>query len=103
MQSIGPNQWQCEGPAQMALPCLPIQGRIKIELKLQVSVAGHARLYFDTGHLFNPDEHLDLGPVEGEVTILREVTLKERVHCFRLDPLDRSGEFTILHFRISQI
>jgi hypothetical protein len=100
LSPLGPHRWRSEGEAQFALPCLPISGRIRIELKMNVSVAGHARLYFDTGHLFNPDEHLDLGAVENEVNINREMTRSEPVHCFRLDPLDRSGEIEIHYFRI---
>jgi hypothetical protein len=103
MRRLDSNRWACDGQAQMALPCLPITGKIRIELRLQVSVGGHAHLYFDTGHLFNSGEHLDLGPVEGEITIERETNLLAPVHCFRLDPLDRSGEFTISHFQISRI
>jgi hypothetical protein len=99
-EKIGDRRWKCDGVAEFALPCLPMQGRIRIELKMHASVSGRARLYFDAGNLFNPYEVLDLGPVEGEVSLEREVELPGIVHCFRLDPLDRTGEFSISHFRI---
>jgi hypothetical protein len=100
IRKLDENRWACDGVAQFALPCLPMQGKIRVELKMKSNVNGHARLYFDTGHLFNAQELVDLGPVEGEVSVEREITLPGIVHCYRLDPLDRSGEFTISHFSI---
>ncbi len=101
MEKLADNGWRAAGPAQFILPCLPVSGLISIRLKMKSNVSTRARLYFDSGRLFNLEQSLDLGAVDGAGKEMRCThVLAAPVHCFRLDPVEEPGEFVIEEFEI---
>jgi hypothetical protein len=100
MESLGENRWRSDGPAHFILPCLPVWGNVRVQLKLRGTTGGTARLYLDTGRFFNDGQRLDLADFSEELEIDQVHFLAEPVYCFRFDPLQSAGEFEIERFEI---
>lgn len=90
-------------PPELLLPCVPFQGWIRIEYEIWAERPTRAHLYYDTGSMFNESEHLDLGPVAGDVKRAVLYHLPRPTYCFRLDPARAGGEFKVKRFRITPL
>jgi len=97
------NSWEGTGPAQFILPIKPVRGWVKVKARISSSVSSRAVLYFDTGCGFHEQEHFELGPVSGETSIDRIVSMRETAHLVRFDPIQHPGEFALLEFSFSPI
>jgi GT2 family glycosyltransferase len=88
---------------QLLLPCQPMMGWVKLRLSIASEAPSRARLFYDTGSLFNEAESIDVGPVSADTTREFCFHLPQPVHCFRLDPIRKPGKFVIRHFSITPL
>ena len=100
VRPIGANRWASDGPARLVVGCPPMSGRVRVELSLWCNVPGRAGVYWDSGGPFDPTRRVDLGPVEGAMSITTDLDLTEPALGFWLEPLGRGGEFEISRLRI---
>ncbi|MFN4244303.1 MAG: glycosyltransferase family 2 protein [Tepidisphaerales bacterium] len=86
---------------QFVLPCVPLDGWVRVRLTVWSALPSRAHLYWDSGGLFNEAEHLDLGAVgPGETTIEVLHHLPSPVHAFRLDPVRHTSAFAVKAFSV---
>lgn len=95
---------------QLLLPCVPLQGYVRIRATISSEAPSQAHLYWDSGSLFNESEHVTLGMLrrpneqaEGRyrLEVDRLHHLAHPAFCFRLDPVRHAGEFEIERLEIT--
>jgi len=99
-----PGTWRALGnDPQFVARCRLPAGWVRIRLKMTSSARGKLEIYADAGAGFTADTCIERAEVWNDVANDFFVHLPAPVRAIRFDPLDATGEFRVLDFRVEPV
>ena len=81
------------GPGRFVAGCLPMGGRVRVDVQLSEPVAGPVRVSWDAGRGFDAERQADLTPGGDPRSFVADLNVADPAHGFRLDvPPGSAGE-----------